>query len=210
MTSKQKWTLEKIQAGIEHYKNLYGKYPSILDFNKVDFLPTARMVQRNFGGIVKLREKLNIDSASDYTKGEHRSSIARNTYARAVDYEEAFYNFLINKIPEVQVHEHKILRPGRVCCDFFVYTTDTRGVAIDLFYAQDLYSLGGVVNIKLKRYAQITYKTFFILVGNNNISMEEIERLLENRKALLPKHIRVVTESFFKEKVFELIEELDY
>jgi hypothetical protein len=133
---KEIWTLQNIKEAIERFKREYSYYPSTVDFDKTDYLPTSKMIQRSFGGISKLRSDLGLDATLDYRKGKVRSSKARQTYSQAIKFEEEFYKFLITKIPEVKVHEHKILRPGRVCCDFFIYTNDTKGIAIDIFYAR--------------------------------------------------------------------------
>lgn len=190
---------------MEEYKQKFFKYPSTLDFDKVDFLPTSRYIQRNFGGIVKLRGLLKLDAISDYTKGEYRSCIAKAGYHRAVKYEEVFYNYLISKIPEVQVHEHKIIRPGNICCDFFIYTNSQQGIAIDLFYAQDIFSLARVINIKLKRYSNLKISVYFILIENLILSQDQIDLLMQNRKLLLPKNIKVITEKLFKQNIMPKI-----
>lgn len=134
----------------------------------------------------------------DHTKGPLRSVKAKLMYANAVDYETEFYKYLITKLPEVRVHEHKILRPGHVCCDFFIYTSNNNGYAIDIFYAQDLFTLQRIIRIKYLRYSEIKFKVYFVVVGNNSIKQGEIDLLLKNRKIKLPDHIVVTTESDFK------------
>lgn len=176
------WSLEKLRIGLEKYKEIYHKYPSTLDFDKVDFLPSSRLIQRNYGGIVRLKEELELDCVTDYTRGEYRSKVARKTWNDAIDYECDFYNFLIAKIPEIQVHEHKILRPGHICCDFFIYTSNNGGFAIDIFYAQDLFSLSRVLNIKHKRYCELKILVYFVLVGNESIKQDEIDKIVNNCK----------------------------
>lgn len=195
---QDKWTLEDIRIGIEHYKSIFGNYPSTLDFDKVDYLPSSRLIQRNFGGIIKLRELLGLNTAADYTKGEYRSVIASKTYKNSIKYEEEFYNYLISKIPEISVHEHKILRPGNICCDFFIYTDQKNGIVIDIFYAQDIFSLARIIIIKTKRYIGLKYPIYFVLVGNRAIPQHQIDMLVKNKKILLPYNINIITEDEFK------------
>jgi hypothetical protein len=155
-----------------------------------------------------LRELLLRGEITNFTKGIYRSEKARISHLNAVKYEAEFYDFLISKIPEVRVHEHKIIRPGNVCCDFFIYSKDYTsklGTALDLFYAQDLLSLGAVINIKLKRYSNLPYKIIFILIGNKQISQAELTLLLLSKKISLPKHIDVFIESEFKNKMKTLL-----
>ena len=165
-------------------------------------MPTSRLIQRNFGGIVKLREVLGLDTPKDYTKGSRRSVVAKDMYARSVEFEEQFYKYLISKIPEVRVHEHKILRPGHVCCDFFVYNKlGTSGVAIDIFYAQDIFSLIRIINIKEKRYVNLPFSVYFVLIGNNLITQADIDLRMSNKKNQLFRNVMVVNESLFKDKI---------
>src|SRR5579872_7439685 len=135
---KEKWTIENIKDGLEYFNELNGRYPSSMEIDSFEYLPTRRMIERNFGGIVNLRKTLNLQGSSDFTKGEVRSAMAKKAFIRAQDYERDFYFYLIKKIPEVRVHEHKIIRPGDTASDFFIYTSSNKGIMIDLFYAQDI------------------------------------------------------------------------
>jgi SAM-dependent MidA family methyltransferase len=85
-----------------------------------------------------------------------------------------------------------------VASDYFIYFSANKGIVIDLFYAQDMHSLGGVVNIKLKRYSSLPFKTIFILVGNELIDIDTIRKYLSRRKVPIPFNILVDTENNFK------------
>ncbi len=196
------WQKEQIKAGFEYFKKLNGRYPSAREIDTFDYLPTSRSIQRSFGGLEKMRLELGFDiSLTNLTKGTVRSDKAKETYANAVDLEESFYNYLINQIPEINVHEHKILRPGHICCDFYVYTSASRGFAIDIFYAQDMFTLARTVNIKVSRYKDLTQPVYFVVVGNENLDQQGIDSLMNNKKIPLPKHIKILTEKFFKENI---------
>lgn len=177
---------------------MYGKYPTSKEVDTFDYLPTRKTLERSFGGMVKIREILGLDTPSDYRTGTTRSKIAADADKRAKKYELEFYNFLTSKVPEVRVHEHKIIRPGNTAADFFVYTTDTAGIVLDLFYAMDMHSLVGVVNIKYRKYLDVKFPVYFILVGNEQIIQEEIDQKIKNRKNQLPNNIQVLTEKGFK------------
>ncbi len=194
----KRWTLDEIRIAFEKFMTVNGRYPTVLDLDKEAWLPTSRMIQRRFGGMVKLRVLLELDSASDHTRGEHRSKISKMIYDRAKLYEEEFYNHLIALIPEVRVHEHRILRPGGICCDFFIYTDDKHGIVVDLFYAQDFFSASRIILIKAKRYAGITFPIYFVLMENPELSQALIDDLVANKKISLPENIKVLVESEFK------------
>lgn len=90
------------------------------------------------------------------------------------------------------------MRPGNISSDYYIYFDENKGAVIDLFYAKDLFSLSNVVNIKLKRYVNLPYETYFVLVGNESIKIEDIRKMIINRKIPLPSQILVDTEQNFK------------
>ncbi|OGE80180.1 MAG: hypothetical protein A2660_02520 [Candidatus Doudnabacteria bacterium RIFCSPHIGHO2_01_FULL_45_18] len=117
------WSLDNIRDGLNYFFEVYKRYPTVPEVDKFEFLPTARTIQRSFGGLVSLRRQLNLARPTNYNSGEARSILAGKLWKNAREYEEAFYNYLIEILPEVTVHEHKILRPGGVSCDFFIYNS---------------------------------------------------------------------------------------
>lgn len=201
----EKWTIENIKDGFSYFFEINGKYPTTKEIDSFDYLPSARTFQRAFGGTVKLREILNLDIPLDQRKGTIRSDMAQKTFKRAQGYEKEFYFYLISKIPEVRVHEHKIIRPGDTAADFFIYTSDNEGVVIDLFYAADIHSLIGIINIKFKKYINVKSPVYFVLIGNEQITQEIIDQKVNNRKNKLSDHIKVVTEDTFKKHLDSLL-----
>jgi hypothetical protein len=201
-----KWTIEQVKAGLEYFRELNGRYPSANEIDNFEYLPSSRSIQRSLGGLEQVRNALGFDlSLTNLTKGSIRSDKAKTTYANAVSYEEVFYNYLIKNIPEVKVHEHKILRPGHVCCDFFIYTSNNDGFAIDIFYAQDIFTLARTINIKFKRYKDLEYKVYFVLVGNDSINQDQLNNVIKNKKLDWPKNIKLFNEKTFKENLNSLV-----
>ena len=195
------WTIENIRDGFNYYFDLHGKYPTSLEVDLFEYLPSRRTLERFFGGIVEVRKTLQLETQSNYTTGEIRSKTAAEADKRAKIYEESFFNYLISKIPQTRVHEQKIIRPGNIAADFFIYNSDISGIVLDLFYAANLNSLSGVVNYKTKKYSNIQFPVFFILVGNDEITQELINSKIRNRKEVLPNHIKVLTEKNFKDNL---------
>ncbi len=196
------WSLENIIDGFEYFLELNGHYPGTQEIDGFQYLPTSRTIQRSFGGVVAVKKQLNLKGPHKLSEGETRANKAREADMRAKVYEVEFYNFLISHVPEMRVHEHKIIRPGQTACDFFIYTSEKDGFVIDLFYAQDLISMLGVVNIKIKKYLEVKQKTYFVVVGNENITQSDINSKILNKKNSIPSHIHVMTESFFKENIY--------
>lgn len=195
---QKNWTKEQILAGVEYFFELYGRYPTAIEIDRFEYLPSSRSIQRSYGGLVSLRVELIPESHADFTKGSYRSNVAKMANHRAQKYEEEFYNFLSLHFDFIAIHEHKVIRPGGISSDYFVYFDENKGAVIDLFYAQDIRSLAGIIGIKLKRYILLPYEIYFILVGNPAITKEQIDILIARRKIALPSHITIDTEYNFK------------
>mgnify|MGYP003392911516 CR=1 FL=1 len=202
---KISWDTESLRLGFQKFFETYKRYPNVKEVDKFEYLPTARTIQRSFGGMTALRQTLGLDTPWDHRSGETRAKVASVADKRAQVYEKEFYEHLVARVPEVRVHEHKIIRPGDTAADFFIYTNNSEGIVIDLFYAADMHSLGGIVNIKSKKYSGVKFPVYFVLVGNDKITQESIDRKMNNRKNILPLHIRVVTEANFKEQLDGLV-----
>jgi hypothetical protein len=209
--TKAKWTKDEVLLGLNRFFKLYNRYPTAGEIDAFEHLPTSRTIQRQFGGLVALRKELIPTSYANYTKGVYRSSIARDRYRMAERYEEEFYNFLCKHFDPIAIHEHKIMRPGNITSDYFIYFGPNKGVVLDLFYAQDLHSVSGVLSVKLRRYNGLPYPTIFVLVGNNEIDIDRLRRLVSNKKNALPPNILVDTEINFKSStIYDIKERSQY
>lgn len=205
------WSLDQIKAGFEAYVDSYGRYPSAIEIDLFEYLPTSRSIQRSFGGLVKLRKELFPNEISDFTRGEYRSKIASQAFRRAQGYEEIFYGKLCKYLDSISVHEHKVLRPGRVSCDFFIYLNTDMGVCLDLFYAKDKFSARGVIDYKLRHYREVQFPVVFILIGNNTISQDQLNSFLRGKKIKIRNDVRAVTEhTFWHQYIPVLIEKSQY
>lgn len=203
--SKNPWTKEQILAGLNHFYAAHGRYPTAYEIDDYPYLPASRSIQRAFGGLVRLRGELLPLEVANFTAGEQRSEVARRTYSNGRNYEFDFFQGLLTHFEEIAVHDQKVIRPGNVSCDFFIYLTPGSGVVIDIFYAHSIRNLVNIVNIKLKRYSLITQETYLITVGNASLDSDLLSQKMQNKKAPLPIHINVLTESDFKSKVLPML-----
>jgi hypothetical protein len=203
--TEDRWSIDNLRDGLNYFFDINGRYPTVKEVDVFEYLPTSRTIQRSFGGMMQLRRSLGLNSPVNFSSGETRSSTAREADLRARKYEEEFYRYLTSQVEEMRVHEHKIIRPGDTAADFFVYKNDSEGIVIDLFYARDMHSLGGIVNIKLKKYTNVKYPVYFVLVGNEDINQRIIDEKVGNRKNQLPTHIKVLTENNFKDSLRDLL-----
>ena len=57
---KDEWTTERIKDGFERFRKENGRLPIASEIDSLEYLPSARQIQRKFGGLEKLRElKMN-------------------------------------------------------------------------------------------------------------------------------------------------------
>lgn len=64
----QRWGQDSIKAGVIKFHTQYDRLPTARDFDIIDHLPSARQVQRAFGVMSELRQRLGYGEI-DYTKG---------------------------------------------------------------------------------------------------------------------------------------------
>jgi hypothetical protein len=161
-----RWTLEEIKKGIERFTVEYGHLPTARDYDTVTYLPTARQVQRAYGGLGKLRESLGYTDIN-YTKGALRSKIATRSGIRGVEAEEALEIILITKFGEPFVHTQKrYIKFGKSRYDFFVYANDY-SFGIDVFTTDRREYIDTNVRHKIAKYSSVpaTVPVYFVLSG---------------------------------------------
>ena len=47
-------TLKSVKNGFEKYYSLNGRYPTALEIDRCEYLPSSRQIQRNWGGVKKI------------------------------------------------------------------------------------------------------------------------------------------------------------
>lgn len=193
------WSKDELLAGLHYYYELNGAFPKAHQIDSFEYLPSSRSIQRSYGGLVKLRSELLPEEIANFTRGAHRSASTKRTFEEGRSYEKLFYDYLLQHFVEIAVHEHKLIRPGNVNSDFFIYMDQHEGVVIDIFYADSIINWVNVVNIKLKRYVLIEPETYLVVVGNDAITQHMIDEKVKNRKSPLPSHVKLASEAYFQD-----------
>ena len=194
------WNKELIKIGIQRFINENHRIPSGIDFDTINYLPSAKQVQRKWGGIPKVRELCGITELLH--RGRIRGETAKRCNVEAINTEELIERFLINKFGEEFVHREAPIRK-RSRFDFYIYNPDGN-FAVDIFLAKDIHSFRGSLDIKLKKY--ISYLSnnkieLFIVPLGKNISKEDINNYIKSRKALIPVNIKLLTINEFTEEI---------
>ncbi|PIY58336.1 MAG: hypothetical protein COY98_02870 [Candidatus Yonathbacteria bacterium CG_4_10_14_0_8_um_filter_43_17] len=178
------WKVEELKAGLENFYIKNGRYPTAPEVDLHPYLPSARSVERCFGGLVELRKTLGLDTQSDLREGAHSSARAHRINNRAHKVEQEVYEFLKNRFGKQFVHrEYFFLDDKRTRADFFVYDK-TSGFCVDVFYPSDRRNLIGCINSKLAKYqwSQMNQYPVIFLQMNNDLDQELLDALIRNKK----------------------------
>jgi hypothetical protein len=143
------WTIQLLKRGFERFVNENGHYPSALEIDNCPYLCTSRLIQLRFGGLLKLREILEIPELS-YASGQHRRQIWSEVNKLSIGSEKKICEFLTNTYGELCVHEEKKYGDGRNRVDFFVYAK--KNFAVEVFNTYTVHGIIGNLNSKLKKY----------------------------------------------------------
>src|SRR3989344_7515528 len=119
-TARNYWTAQKIKDGFDRFIKERGRLPKSIEINEVDYLPNRKFIERNFGGLEKLRRELGYTDVH-FGKGKFRSEIAYKVNASGRKIELALEKLLKNKFGEVFVHTEKIFDNTKNRVDFYIY-----------------------------------------------------------------------------------------
>jgi len=188
------WNYEKIKAGFIRYYNENGHYPSALEIDHCPYLLTSRTIQRKWGGLEAIRQKMGLE-ITNYTKGEIRSTKSVFIGKRGYLEENKLEVILQRYFGEVFVHSQK--RIGQVRADFFIYTPKSN-FAIDIFCFEDKNCFLSDLNIKLKTYNGYPFSVIYLPI-NHKYSTDDILKWVNNKKNKLPTNQKVMSyEEFLK------------
>lgn len=187
---KQRWTIEKIKIGFEHFIREYGRLPRAHEIDSLTDLPSSRLIQRKFGGLEALRKELGYKDLH-FGKGKFRSTIADEVNTRGRKCEDELQCYLSNHFGEVFVHSEKMLVKSKVRVDFYVYTPEAN-FAVDIFYPSTLRTLQSNVNIKAKKYTHHSIP-IYLISANDSIPQSDLDTYSTAKVVPLPKNISLVS-----------------
>ena len=157
-------TEQQIVANLKKLKEELGHEPTVLEIDACKHLPTARTIQRRFGGVEHLR-KLAGFTHHNHTKGIKRSKKALESLLNSNNYEKKIINQFFTKYHDIDGKEKTVVRhyayqqylPDKghyinISCDVAVTDNQLKHVYLfDFFYPTSIQSLAGCVRSKLKK-----------------------------------------------------------
>lgn len=182
--NQKPWTLEELSLGLQHFYNEHKRYPTASEVDTYPYLPSARSIERRFGGLVELRRQLKLETQFDFRNGKHSAERASKINRRAHNVELVVYEFLQNIFGKEFVHrEYFFTDDRRTRADFFVYDTK-KGFCVDVFYPSDRRNLIGCLNSKLLKYHSEYMRQYpvIFLQMNEGIPQETLDVVVQNKK----------------------------
>lgn len=183
--------------GFDLFYSEHGKYPTATEVDSCAYLPSSRQIQRNFGGMVFLRQQFGLQH-EDFTKGQYGSKRARTIYKRSQTIKKEIYDFLVERFGKQSVHQDYLFTDdGRSRADFFV-ARQPNPFLLKVFYPKDRRSLIGCLNRRIIPPKDKTGIPFIFLMMNHELTEDVLAGLLSNKKQKMPPGQFVFTFKRFK------------
>jgi hypothetical protein len=170
---------------IQKFKEEHGHYPAAKDFDTCPYLPSARTVQRKYGGLVALKKELGIPD-SDHRTGAHRKKMVRLINKRNNEMKAT-----LTKDLQAICNARNIHHPfapyddSKINIDYLIYhPTKNHAIGLELFYPSSRATFFGCLNIKAHKLEAVIGHTteFYYVVTNPDITPKEIRNWLANKK----------------------------
>jgi len=193
---------EKVIEFMEWFKKEFGHYPTGEEYANSPQRPCCvKTMQRNFGGLVKLRTEMGIENP-DHRRGVMRSEIAERSQSQSVVSEHIFYRGLVEKYGKINIHRWEPYVDGIVIrSDYGIFVEGGNHYFVDVFWAGSLLSALGIINIKLKKIRDIEIKDkIYFVCTNEDLDIEKLYKRISTKKIKMPDNITVLGISDFRSK----------
>ncbi|MBI4092753.1 MAG: hypothetical protein HY420_02390, partial [Candidatus Kerfeldbacteria bacterium] len=196
------WSLDNILEGFKEFFRVNNRWPVASDLVICDYLPNVKTLERKFGGIVKIREKLGLENAH-FNKGQWRSERSKLLWKRGYFAEQSLSSLLIEYFGEPFVHNQArvVINENQwVKVDFLIYHK-TGKFAVDVFFpTNDRQHFSSNVSAKYRTYKDFIF-TIFLVVGNNAITSEFIKENIDSALHERNKKVKLISLNDFLKEV---------
>ena len=193
------WTLDNIRDGLEYFRELKGRYPTALEIDIFEYLPSSRQIQRKFGGLQRLRESLGHPDIHLGT-GKYRSLISHKIGKRGRNAEIDLEKLLIEKFGEIFVHTEKLFdidKNRKLRVDFYIYCPEGN-FGIDVFTTDNFHNLESNVNAKIGKYINFPNELFLVIAGEE-ITQQALDLYVSRKTKSMPLLVKLITLATLKE-----------
>jgi len=199
---KGTYSIEEIKYGFEKFLKENGHYPTSPEIDLCIYLPSSKQMQRNFGGVTKVREKIGLLD-TNLGVGKFRTIIAYEANKKGFDSERKLEKILVSHFGEPFVHiEKPISTLNKRRFDFFIYAKKSN-FGVDVYYSSTKKDNQKNINIKINNYINTTEQIYFVL-ANDSIPQFILDEIMETKMKLLPRNIKLVTVGNFIQLVKQM------
>lgn len=186
-------TKENIIKAFHEFNKIHGHYPSAKEIDADPSLPTSRLIQRRYGGLVRFRKSIGLPvNEINLNSGDARSTLAGIINRRANDLESEVYKKLVEIFGNIYVQPEFPFQLGinKNRCDYHIIKRDGTTFIVDIFFAKDRHNFLGCLNHKINKYKDCAEKieTYFVSM-NDEI---DIVDAMKKKKIKLPDHQKVI------------------
>jgi len=170
---------------------MYGRLPTASEIDQIEYLPSSRWIQLQYGGLEKLRTLLGYEQPH-FGKGSFRTAIAKRVNMRGRNAELKLESILQEKFGEVFVHTEKIFdKTHKNRVDFYIYSPDGN-FGVDIFFPDTIKTLAYNVNSKMKKYKLFSDR-LYLVVANTGITQDELDKFTNAKKNVLPQNMELLS-----------------
>jgi hypothetical protein len=173
------WSIEQVKEGFERFIAEHGRLPTAYEVDDTDYLPSARQIQRRWGGLSELRLALGYGDVH-FGKGDHRGASSRKTGLRGGNAEDKLNELLVERFGELFVHSEWRFGVNRNRIDFIVYAHDTT-FGIDVFATDEKRTIIKNIAVKIPKYIGFPAEVpLFFVVWSESLSQTDIDDAVKN------------------------------
>lgn len=195
----------KVKQEWQNFHSQYGRLPTTEEMKKRADLTDSRTIYYHLGPVRELRKQLGYGDV-DFGRGELRSAISSKVTHRSINDEKELYGWLCEEFDKRDVVTQPYYKypESQRRADYGVYTRVMDLVLVDIFYAQDVNSVRGSLNSKLRVLPDGVEGQVVYVCTNPNIGQDTINGLIL-RKESDCKGVMGMTMEYFKNWIVTLL-----
>jgi len=185
---------DKIIEGLQRFNEKNGYFPTKLEIEECDYLPSPMSIYRKMGDLASVRDKLGME--------QKPADKDKNIAALHAEMTKIINHFKTIFPKATLVEDYSDSTVGKV--HLIINLPNVDPIAIQFFSAKTVNSLGYTIRTLYKKFEKFEEQT--ILVCIKSLTQSHIQEYLENRKSgWLPDRMSVLTSKFFRKYIDEVL-----
>ena len=184
----------KIIEGLERFNKDNGYFPTKIEIEECEYLPSSMSIYRKLGDLTSVRTKMKM--LPKPPDREKNIEALYNEMSKVVDH---FKKIFANAVIDEKYSDDKV---GKIHLVLKLPNVDP--IAIQFFSARTVNSLGYTVRTLSERFDNYREQVIFVCI--KGMTQTHVQEYLENRKkGWLPDRMSVLTSKYFQKYVNEVL-----